>query len=325
MAKPMFKYTFGPVTSRRLGRSLGVNNVPYKTCTYSCVYCQLGRTLNMSVRRAEFYDWRSVVDDVVETVNALRGEVDYITFVPDGEPLLDINIGSEIAEIRKRTGKPVAVLTNASLLFMDDARSDLAEADLVSIKVDAVDEPTWRKVDRPHPRLSLHEVLDGIGKFASSYGGRLITETMLVEGLNTSGEGLSKTADFIAGLRPYRAYLSVPVRPPAETFVRPPTAEELVMAYRTFAERLGEEKVELLNTPEPPPPSASGNDPAAWLLSTTSVHPLRLEHAISSLRGLTERPEDVIEGLESRGLIRLVEYSGARFVVRAFRTGSTNP
>ncbi len=322
-AAAVFRYAFGPVTSRRLGRSLGVNNVPYKACTYSCVYCQLGRTLDMGLDRREFYDWRAVVEDVVETLNALGGAVDYVTFVPDGEPLLDARLGSEVRAVRERTGRPVAVLTNASLLFREDARADLAEADLVSLKVDSVDESTWRRVDRPNPRLRLGEVLAGIEEFARSYGGRLVTETMLVHGMNADPAGLARTAEFIARLRPYRAYLAVPVRPPAEAFVRPPGPEELVAAYSAFAERLGEGRVELLNMPEPPPPSAAGGDPAAWLLSVVAVHPLRLEHALSSLRGLAERPEDVIADLERRGLVRLVEYGGARFVTRSFARAAT--
>jgi len=112
---PIGKLAFGPVPSRRLGRSLGVNNVPYKTCPYSCVYCQLGRTTNLTVERKRFYDWKSVIDSVAEALSGLQGGVDYVTFVPDGEPTLDACIGREIAELKERLGVRVAVLTNASL------------------------------------------------------------------------------------------------------------------------------------------------------------------------------------------------------------------
>ncbi|MEM0456527.1 MAG: radical SAM protein [Nitrososphaerota archaeon] len=143
MSVSTFKHVFGPVRSRRLGRSLGVNNVPYKTCTYSCIYCQLGRTTNLTVERRTFYNLESTVSEVSEFIGSVSEDVDYVTFVPDGEPLLDINIGREIFEIKNRVPKPVAVLTNASLLFREDAREDLLNADFVSVKIDVLKEGTW--------------------------------------------------------------------------------------------------------------------------------------------------------------------------------------
>jgi len=113
----VFKYVFGPITSRRLGRSLGVNNVPYKTCSYSCVYCQLGRTTNLTVERRGFYGWRDVVREVVEFTSRYGEVMDYVTFVPDGEPTLDANIGRVIEAVKAEVGVKVAVLTNASLLW----------------------------------------------------------------------------------------------------------------------------------------------------------------------------------------------------------------
>ncbi|MGC9072420.1 MAG: radical SAM protein [Acidilobus sp.] len=313
----MQRYAFGPLVSRRLGVSLGVNNVPYKACTYSCVYCQLGRTLNLSITRREFYPWNEIVSDVVRAANEFRGRLDFITFVPDGEPLLDKNLGREVEGIKGELSVPVAVITNGSLLFMEDPRADLSGADLVSVKVDAVSEVTWRRVDRPHPALRLERVLEGVREFASGYRGRLLTETMLVEGLNTGSGELEGIASFIEALRPYRAYIAVPVRPPAEGFVRPPSPVSLVKAYEVFRGRLGEGRVELLNLPSPPPPPAHG-DPASWLLLTVSVHPLMVDHAVRSLSAVTDGPERLISELESRNLIKVVDYLGQRFLVASF-------
>lgn len=148
-----------------------------------------------------------------------RDNIDFITFVPDGEPTLDINLGREIAGIKGEVGLPVAVLTNASLLFHDDVKADLAEADLVSVKVDASRERTFRVINRPHPSIRLDDVLWGIREFSRVFRGRLITETMLVYGVNDGVDEAREIASFISSLNPYRAYVVVPTRPPAEPWV----------------------------------------------------------------------------------------------------------
>ncbi|KAA0003378.1 MAG: radical SAM protein, partial [Thermoplasmata archaeon] len=169
---------FGPVPSRRLGKSLGVNNIPVKICSYSCVYCQLGRTLEMSIERKEYYPPSKIFEEAKEKA----GNADCITFVPDGEPTLDINIGKEIELLRQI--KKVAVLTNGSLLWREDVRHDLMNADLVSIKIDAVSEKLWKKIDRPHPELRLEKVMEGMLEFAREFKGEIITETMLIDGID---------------------------------------------------------------------------------------------------------------------------------------------
>lgn len=151
---------YGPVPSRRLGQSLGVNNIPPKNCSYSCVYCQIGRTNRMKITRSEFYRPEEIVAEAVLKTDELRarGEhVDYVSFVPDGEPTLDKNLGAEIDLLRKLEFK-IAVITNASLLWMDDVKSDLMKADWVSVKIDAADEETWNRIDRPHGLLKLRDV-----------------------------------------------------------------------------------------------------------------------------------------------------------------------
>jgi len=152
---------FGPVPSRRLGRSLGINNIPAKICTYSCGYCQVGRTLQMQVQRCSFYSPQDICDEVRQMVKSSSDQalpIDYLSFVPDGEPTLDINLGREIDMLRS-LGRKIAVITNASLIWDETVREDLARADWVSVKVDAVDEPLWRRVDRPHRALQLEAIL----------------------------------------------------------------------------------------------------------------------------------------------------------------------
>lgn len=217
---------FGPVPSRRLGRSLGINNIPPKACTYSCGYCQLGRTIKMQVERRAFYQPEEILKDVAEKIERAKevGEsIDYLTLVPDGEPTLDVHLGHEI-ELLKPLGIKIAVITNGSLIWHEDVREALMKADWVSLKVDATREDIWRRVNRPHRTLQLALILDGMLEFAMAYSGELATETMLVEGISDSDDHLRAVADFLARLRPATAYLSIPTRPPAEKWVQPPSS-----------------------------------------------------------------------------------------------------
>ena len=201
---------FGPVPSRRLGKSLGINNIPAKNCTYSCIYCQLGRTLNMMVERKAFYKPEEILKEVerkVKEATSRNERIDYLTFVPDGEPTLDINLGEEI-NLLKQIGIPVAVITNASLLWLEDVEKDLMDADLVSLKVDAVSEDLWRRINRPHKSLSLSKILGGVSNFTREFNHKIITETMLVEGVEYAGE-FEKIAEFLKDLRSLDKALSL--------------------------------------------------------------------------------------------------------------------
>ena len=307
--------TFGPVPSRRLGRSLGINNVPPKTCSYSCIYCQLGWTPTTGVERRTFHRPEEVMDAVRAQVReALRRgeEVDHLTFVPDGEPTLDLNLGAEIRAL-KELGVPIAVITNASLVGRDDVREDLSAANWVSLKVDAVSEAVWRRINRPHRDLSLTSILAGIRKFSRTFGGILVTETMLASGVNDHAEELHRIADFLGEVRPRVAYLAVPTRPPAEPGVEPPPGERLVAAFSILSAQLSH--VELLIGYEGDAFAASG-DARRDLLSIVAVHPMR-EGAVRKLLARDGAGGEVVEELVATGTIVEIEYRGHRFYVRA--------
>src|SRR5690554_5288871 len=209
---------FGPIPSRRLGQSLGVNNIPPKAYSYSCIYCQIGRTTNMRINRKKFYEpleVYSLVQSKVKQLQEYEKKLDYISFVPDGEPTLDKNLGTEL-KLLKELNLKTAVITNASLLWMDDVKNDLLQADRVSLNVDAVHEDIWHRIDRPHGRLSLIKVLDGMIDFAEMYKGTLVTETMLVSGFNDGTRHLQDIAKHISKIHPEKSYLLVPTRPPVE-------------------------------------------------------------------------------------------------------------
>ena len=314
---------FGPVPSRRLGRSLGVNNVHAKTCSYSCIYCQLGRTPSLNVKRKRFYDPELIFSNVAERVHeaeAIGERIDYITFVPDGEPTLDLNLGVEI-ELLKSLGKPIAVLTNASLLWREDVRADLSEADLVSIKLDAISEELWRRINRPHKSLRINEVLRGVLEFSREFKGKLITETMLVDGLDYADE-LEKIADLISEMKPFKAYVAIPTRPPAEKWVKPAREEVVNRAFQILSKKLGSQTVEYLIGYEGDAFSSTGNAEED-LLSITSVHPMR-EEGVRELLKKSNARWKVVDNLLRDGRLIELEYEGHKYYMRSIPSRSPN-
>jgi wyosine [tRNA(Phe)-imidazoG37] synthetase (radical SAM superfamily) len=316
MANETKMIAFGPVPSRRLGQSLGINNIPAKICTYSCIYCQVGRTLQMQIDRKQFYNREDILKDVEWKVKEAmaRGEpIDYLTFVPDGEPTLDINLGKEI-ELLKGLGIKIAVISNASLLWNKDVRDDLNKSDWVSLKIDAVNEAIWRKIDRAHGLLRLEKILWGIKEFSRSYQGKLVTETMLVRDFNDTVPELGRVADFIAEIEPEKSYLSIPIRPPSESWVRPAGEYTVIMAYQVFSERSID--VEYLIGYEGNAFAFTGNVEED-LLSITSVHPMR-EDAVSELLSKAKAGWDAVENLITQDKLVELKYMEKKFYMRKF-------
>ena len=308
---------FGPVPSRRLGRSVGINNIPPKICSYSCVYCQLGRTIKMGVKREEFYEPDALFKEVknkLKEAEERKERIDYLTFVPDGEPTLDINLGEEIRKLKEFDIK-VAVITNASLIWRDDVMDDLRDADWVSVKIDALDEGVWRRINRPHPSLDIGEIKRGIVRFRETFHGIFCTETMLVKGLNDDEKNLKTIAGFISKLSPDKGYISIPIRPPAEKWVRAPDEKNLNKAYQLFREKNID--VELLIGYEGNAFAFTG-DVEQDILGITSVHPMR-EDAVKEFLGRAGSHWSVIEDLLERGDLRETVYKGKRFYLRRFR------
>ncbi len=306
---------FGPVPSRRLGFSLGINNIPYKVCSYTCVYCQIGRTLKMEITRRRYSDPQELVGLVKSRLSRLKdkGEkTDYLTVVPDGEPTLDLALGELISKL-KETGVPVAVISNASLIWRSDVRQELALADWVSLKIDAISQDLWSRVDRPHPSLSHDDILDGMEEFSRSYKGTLCTETMLVKDLNDGPVELEGIARFIfSRLKVDTAYISIPTRPPTASWVRMPEADAVAAAYAIFAGK--GIPVETLTGYE-------GNafivtdDPAEEILNITAVHPMRSD-AVEEVLSRHGADKKTVERLVDEGRVRRVPYGEWTYYVR---------
>ena len=268
----------------------------------------------MEVEPSSFYKTTRIAGQARTKLERARekGEpVDFVTFVPDGEPTLDTDLGEEIEGI-KTLGVKVAVITNGSLLWHADVRQNLLKADWVSLKVDAVSEEIWRRTNRPHKSLKLEAILQGMLEFAQEFEGQLTTETMLIKDINDDLDEIKRVAEFISVLKPARAYVAVPTRPPAER-VEPASEQPVNAAYHIFTERLGS-VVEYLIGYEGNAFACTGNA-QEHLLSIPAVHPMREDAMAEFLRNAGTGWETVQNLIEDHSLVEL-EYQGKKFYMR---------
>jgi len=213
------KYIFGPVPSRRLGLSLGVDIVPFKVCSLDCIYCQLGRTTDKSLERRDYVPIEPVLKGLTDRI--ARGvRPDFITLSGSGEPTLNSRLGEFLEQIKLVTDIPVAVLTNGTLLFRQDVRADCSRADVVLPSLDAADEETFQRINRPHNRISVEKLIDGLCRFREEFAGGLWLEVFFVEGVNTATNQIAAIGDAIKRIRPDKVQLNTAVRPTAEADVR---------------------------------------------------------------------------------------------------------
>jgi wyosine [tRNA(Phe)-imidazoG37] synthetase (radical SAM superfamily) len=266
-------YVYGPVPSRRLGRSLGVSPIPPKTCSYSCVYCQLGRTKDLQIERKSFYPREEIFSEIRR--RARSSDPDCVTFVGDGEPTLYEDLGWIIDKTKSELQFPVAVITNGSLLSSEDVRRDLLRADVVLPTLDAGNEIVFRRINRPHGSIKFHDLLGGLRDFRQDFSGWIWLEVMLVEGLNDSDEELLNIRKAIDSIKPDRIYVVTPIRPPAEPWVEPPPPERILKAQHILGDTVSLTGLE------------AGDfglyefaDARQAIMEIGSRHPLRLDQAM---------------------------------------------
>lgn len=306
---------FGPVPSRRLGRSLGVNNIPFKGCSYSCKYCQVGKTYEMQVERQHFYPPDEIVHQVKMKLLSLSNTdfPDYISIIPDGEPTLDIHLGELIKKLGA-FGLPVAVFTNSSLISFKDVQDDLSKADYVSLKVDAVNDFSWKKINNPHKSLKLSIILEAIRYFSAHYSGDLVTETMLLKYLNDSFEELQPIAMFLQEVQPKTAYIAIPTRPPAFEGTFPADESSVTLAHEIFSRY--NLSAELLTGYEGNAFASSGNFKDD-ILSITAVHPMRKD-AVYELMARSNATEENLISLIDNGLLMKIDFNHHDYFLRKF-------
>jgi wyosine [tRNA(Phe)-imidazoG37] synthetase (radical SAM superfamily) len=226
VSRPL-KYIFGPVPSRRLGRSLGVDLIPYKTCTFDCIYCDVGRTTRKTTSRQSYVPPEEIQGELEFSLSVLEKKPDYITISGSGEPTLNTNIGEIIRKIKDITSTPVAVLTNSSLLSFSEVRRDLLEADLILPSIDAVTPAFFEYINRPHQSLKIEEIISGLIQFRNQYRGQIWLEVVFCRGINDDKEEIERLKGVIERIQPDRVQLNTPVRPPAEEFAYPLTTTQL--------------------------------------------------------------------------------------------------
>jgi len=230
------KYVYGPVPSRRLGLSLGVDLVPKKVCSYNCIYCQIGRTTLQTIERKEYLPAGSILADVREALEEWAGEVDYVTISGSGEPTLNERLGEIIRGIKEMTEIPVAVITNGSLLFMEEVRREVAEADLVLPSLDAVTPAVFETINRPHPSLSIQRIIEGIRDFRREFRGEVWLEVLFCRGINDQPKEIRRLKEVISEINPQRVHLNTVTRPGAEDYAFALSAEKLRKIQQEWGE-----------------------------------------------------------------------------------------
>ncbi|OGD13575.1 MAG: hypothetical protein A2V76_06520 [Candidatus Aminicenantes bacterium RBG_16_63_14] len=305
------RFVYGPVASRRLGFSLGVDIIPFKTCTLDCIYCQLGSTGKKSLRRASWFPPKDILAQVKAAVDSGQ-RIDVITFSGSGEPTLSRDIGHLIRAIKRMTRIPVAVLTNGTLLTRKDVRRELGAADIVVPSLDAVPVALFRRVNRPHASLDNGKIVDGLARFREEFRGEIRLEVMLVKGVNDAPIHIEAIKAAAARIRPDRIELNTVVRPPAELRAGALSAAEL----RKIRNQLGP-RTEIVTSfaKRKQAPAAGGLERA--ILATVGRRP-QTQQDISVSLG--RRRDEVLKALSSllgRGRVRKLVRGGKTYFAKA--------
>jgi len=301
------KYFYGPVPSRRLGRSYGVDIVPFKVCTLDCVYCQLGKTTDRTIERKDYGPIEPILAELRETL-AEGLEADFITIAGSGEPTLNLRLGDLIVGIKKISDIPVAILTNGTLLYKEDVRADCAKADVVMPSLDAGDEKTFERINRPHKDISIENLISGLCAFRDEFAGGIWLEVFFVEGLNTDAEQIAKIRDAIGLIRPDKVQLNTAVRPTAETDIKRLNAEKL----QAIAASLGP-KCEVVADFSLSHHGKSFENKAEDVLSILKRRPCSLNDICSGLGIGRNEALKYVTGLQHKGIIHSEKKDGRIF------------
>lgn len=318
MSMPDFKYVYGPVPSRRLGRSLGVDLVPFKTCTYDCIYCQLGRTTDQTTRRIEYVETDKVLAELKVKLESVPPP-DYVGLAGSGEPTLHARIGEVIAGIKRLTRAPVAVLTNGSLLWDVDVQQALMEADLVMPSLDAGDEAMFQRVNRPHREIAFETMVDGVAAFTARFPRLVWLEVLLVDGITGTERQVEKIAVLTRRIRPGRVQLNTVSRPPAEGFARAVPRERLSRLAQRFSG-----PVELISDsgPESPLSPSFCRVPDSDILDLLARRPCTAGGVAAGLSLHIQEAAKRLEALVKTGAVAILQKDGEIFY---FLTNLTNP
>lgn len=301
------RYVYGPVASRRLGFSLGVDIIPFKTCSLDCIYCQLGSAGKTIARRGSWFPPGEILGQIKAAVGSGQ-RIDVITFSGSGEPTLSRDIGRLIRAIKRMTRIPVVVLTNGTLLTRKDVRRDLAAADIVVPSLDAVTAAAFKRVNRPHASLEIRKIIDGLVRFREEFPGELRLEVMIVKGVNDSPAGIRAIKAAVGRIRPDRIELNTVVRPPADRGAKPLGAA----ALRKIRAQLGPKAEIVASFAEREQAPASGGLETA-ILATVGRRPQTAADIASALGRHRHEVLKALASLLARRRIREVVHGGRTY------------
>jgi len=303
-------YVYGPVPSRRLGQSLGIDTIPLKTCNWNCVYCQLGRTKPVINERKDYYPSEEILEEVREALTSHKpGEIDWVTFVGSGEPTLHAGIGWLIRQVKSTTDLPVAVITNGSLLYLPGVREELLPADAVLPSLDAGTAKLYRQINRPHPEITFERLVEGLTAFRRVYSGKLWIEVMLVRGLNDTEEVLRAIAATLQKIGPDEVHINLPTRPPVETWVKPPDEEGLMRARAILGDI-----AKVVHPAEGTFDLSSYDNVLDAIVGIITRHPMRQDELERTLAQWAPRKvSEALVTLQTSGRAQVVERYGIRF------------
>jgi wyosine [tRNA(Phe)-imidazoG37] synthetase (radical SAM superfamily) len=308
------KYVFGPVPSRRLGQSLGVDPIPLKTCNWNCVYCQLGRSRPVVNERKDYCPPEELVAEVAEALaNHNHDGIDWVTFVGSGEPLLHAQLGWMLRQVKAITDIPVALITNGSLLYLPEVREEIIVADAVLPTLDAGSSDLFRRIDRPHPEATFERLMAGLVAFSREYEGKLWLETMLVPGLNDTEDALRDIAARVREIQPDEVHINLPTRPPAEAWLELTGIDESLMRAIGILEEAA--PVRIVYPVVDGSVDLSGYDnPVDAVVGVITRHPLREEELVQALdRWTAGNVREALAELERSGRAQVVIRYGKRF------------
>jgi len=294
-----YKHLYGPVPSRRLGRSLGIDLVPHKICTYDCIYCQIGKTTRRTLLRKEYVPVKEVLKEVELFLQENLSPIDHFSLSGSGEPTLHSKIGLVIREIKAVSSIPIAVITNGSLLYQKKVREDLLGADIVLPSLDAVTSDAFQRINLPHPKLSVERVIDGIAEFRKVYKGQIWLEILFCKGFNDTLIELKKMKEAVKRIQPDLIHINTVVRPPSEDWVKSLSQKEMENIRFFFGE-----KASIISEFDRHLPSVSGRDVKEEILRILRRRPLSLTDLSKGMGIPQEELEGQIRSLSQEGRIK---------------------
>jgi len=299
-------HLYGPVPSRRLGRSLGIDLVPHKICTYDCIYCQIGKTTKKTLTRKEYVPVKEIIEEVKQFLKEGTSSIDHLSLTGSGEPTLHSEIRSVIEEIKAMTAIPVAVITNGSLLYEEEVKQDLLGADIVLPSLDAISSEVFLKINRPRPGFSAEKVVEGLVEFRKIYKGQIWLEILFCKGVNDGKEELLRMRKTVDRIHPDRIHLNTVVRPPSEKWAVPLSQKEMEEIRVFFGE-----KAEIISEFDRHPPRASERDIKEEILRILKRRPLSLTDLSKGMGIREDEIEKCIQPLVFEGKIHARVFGGS--------------